>query len=78
MARFYFDFQDANGILRDDDGEDLPSAIIAQNVALETIGHTVKDLTYWHSGGRVVIDVRDGKGPVLRVSAVVETTSFKE
>jgi hypothetical protein len=25
-----------------------------------------------------VIHVRDGKGPVLRVSAVVETTSLKE
>jgi hypothetical protein len=76
MARFYFDFHDANGVLRDDDGEELPSAIIAQNVALETIGHTVKDLTYRHDGARVVIEVRDGDGPVLRVSAVVETTSL--
>ena len=78
MARFYFDFHDADGVLRDDAGEELPSAIIARNVALETIGQTVKDLTYRHSDGRVVIDVRDGKGPVLRVSAVVETTSLKE
>ena len=78
MARFYFDFHDANGILRDDDGEELPSAIIAENVALETIGHTIKDLTYRHDGARVVIEVRDGEGPVLRVSAVVETTVFKE
>ena len=51
MARFYFDFHDANGILRDDDGEELPSAIIARNVALETIGQTVKDLTYRHDEG---------------------------
>ena len=78
MARFYFDFHDANGVLRDDDGEELPSAIIAQNVALETIGQTVKDLTYRHDGAWVVIEVRDGDGPVLRVSAVVETTSLKE
>ena len=78
MARFYFDFHDANGILRDDDGEELPSAIIARKVALETIGQTVKDLTFRHDGARVVIEVRDGEGPVLRVSAVVETTSLKE
>ena len=78
MARFYFDFHDANGILRDDDGEDLPDAIIARNVALETIGETVKDLTYRHDGARVVIAVRDGEGPVLRVSALVETTFLKE
>ena len=78
MARFYFDFHDADGVLRDDAGEELASAIIARNVALETIGQTVKDLTYRHDGARVVIEVRDGDGPVLRVSAVVETTSLKE
>ena len=78
MARFYFDFHDANGVLRDDAGEELPSAIIARKVAIETVGQTVKDLTFRHVGGRVVIEVRDGDGPVLRVSAVVETTSLKE
>ena len=78
MARFYFDFHDANGVLRDDDGEELPSAVIARKVAIETIGHAVKDLTFRHADGRVVIEVRDGEGPVLRVSAVVETTSLKE
>ena len=55
-----------------------PDAIIARNVALETIGETVKELTYRHDGARVVIEVRDGDGPVLRVSAVVETTTLKE
>jgi Domain of unknown function (DUF6894) len=78
MARFYFDFHDANGVLRDDDGEELPNALIARNVALETIGETVSDLTYRHDVARVAIEVRDGDGPVLRVSAVVETTSLKE
>ena len=79
MARFYFDFHDANGILRDEDGEELASTIIARNVALETIGQTVKDLTYHrHDAARVVIEVREGERPILRVSAVVETTSLKE
>ena len=77
MARFYFDFHDANGIFRDDAGEELPSAIIARKEALEIVGQAVKDLTYRHSEGRVVIEVRDD-GPVLSVSAVVETTSPKE
>jgi hypothetical protein len=77
MARFYFDFHDADGVLRDDDG-DLPDAIMARNVALESVGETVRDLTYRHDGARVAIEVRDGDGPVLRVSAVVETTSLKE
>jgi hypothetical protein len=70
MARFYFDFHDADGV--------LPDAIMARNVALESVGETVRDLTYRHDGARVAIEVRDGDGPVLRVSAVVETTSLKE
>ena len=78
MTRFYFDFHDANGVLRDDAGEELPSAVIARTEAIETVGHAVKDLTFRHSDGRVVIEVRDGEGPVLRVSAIVETTSLKE
>ena len=78
MARFYFDFHDANGILRDDAGEELPSAIIARKEAIETVGQAVKDLTFRHSDGRVGSEVRDGDGPVLRFSAVVETTCLKE
>jgi hypothetical protein len=78
MAKFYFDFHDASGILRDEAGEELPSATIARNDALKTVGQAVKDLTYRHADGRVVIEVRDGDGPVLRVLAVVETTSLKE
>ena len=55
MARFYFDFYDAGGTLRDDAGEELPSATIAREEALKTIGQAVKDLTYRHSDGRVVL-----------------------
>ena len=78
MTRFYFDFRDASGILRDDAGEELPSATIARKEALRIVGQAVQDLTYRHSEGCVVIDVRDGEGPVLRVSAVFETTLLKE
>ena len=78
MPKFYFDFHDASGIFSDDSGEELPSAVIARKEAIETVGHAVKDLTCRHSDGRVVIEVRDGEGPVLRVSAIVETTSLKE
>ena len=52
MARFYFDFHDAGGVLRDDAGEELPSATIARKEALKTVGQAVKDLTYRHSDGR--------------------------
>jgi len=78
MARFYFEFHDSDGILRDDAGEELPSATIARKEALKSVGLAVKDLTYRDAEGRVVIEVRDGDGPVLGVLAVVETTSLKE
>ena len=78
MARFYFDFHDATGILRDEAGDELPSAITARKEAIETVGHALKDLTVRHSDGGVVIEVRDGDGPILSVSGVVETTSLRE
>ena len=46
MPKFYFDFHDANGIFRDNAGEELPSAIIARKEAIETIGHAVKELAF--------------------------------
>ena len=78
MARFYFDFHDATGILRDDAGEELTSATVTVKEALETVGQNVKDLEYRQSEGRIAVEVRDGEGPVLKVTAVVKTTSLKK
>ena len=77
MARFYFDFHDANGILRDEAGEELPSTIVAKKEALKAASHTLKDLAHRDLEGSVVIEVRDGDGPLLRVSAFVETAILK-
>ncbi|WP_063799771.1 DUF6894 family protein [Bradyrhizobium jicamae] len=76
MARFYFDFYDAAGIIRDNAGEELPSATVALKEALEMVGQAVKDLTSRQSEGRIAVEVRDGEGPVLKVSATIETTSL--
>ena len=57
MARFYFDFHDGSGILRDDAGEELPSATFAREEALRSVGQAVKDLTCRPSEGRVGIEV---------------------
>ena len=78
MPTFYFDFHDTNGVLRDEAGDELPSAIIARGEAIETVGHALKDLTFRYSDGRVMIEVRDGDGPILSVSGAVETTSLRE
>jgi hypothetical protein len=78
MPTFYFDFHDTNGVLRDEAGDELPSAIVARKEAIETVGHALKDLTFRHSDGRIMIEVRDCDGPILTVSGVVATTSFRE
>ena len=77
MGRFYFDFHDDAGIVRDDTGEEPPSTTAARKEALEVVGQAVKDLTHRHSDGRIVIEVRDSNGPILKVSAVIETTCSK-
>ena len=45
MARFFFDHHDANGIFKDDVGDELTTATIARMVALKTVGEVVRDLT---------------------------------
>ena len=45
MARFFFDHHDANGIFKDDVGDELTTAAIARMVALKTVGEVVRDLT---------------------------------
>ena len=62
MGRFYFDFHDDTGVIRDDTGEELLSVTAARKEALEVVGQAVKDLTHRHSDGRIVIEVRDGDG----------------
>ncbi len=77
MGRFHFDFLDDTGVIRDDAGEELPSATAARKEALEVVGQAVNDLTHRSLDGRIVIEVRDGNGPIFRVSAVIETTCSK-
>ena len=77
MTKLYFDYQDANGILKDDVGEELPDTAVARKEALVTAGQTLQDVANRDLEGRVVIEVRDLDGPVLRVSATVETAPLK-
>ena len=44
MARFFFDHHDANGIFKDDVGDELTTATIARMVALKTVGEVVSRL----------------------------------
>ena len=73
MGRFYFDFHDDTGIIRDEAGEELPGAAAARKEALELIGQAVKDLAHRHLDGRIVVEVRNGDGPIFKVSALIAT-----
>ena len=74
MGKFYFDFHDDTGVIRDDAGEDLPNATAARKEALELVSQAVKDLAHRHLDGRIVVEVRNGDGPIFKVSALIATT----
>ena len=78
MTRFYFDFQYADGVLRDDTGQELASVTVAHNEAMKMLGRLAKDFSHRSSGGSLSVEVRDVDGPIVRVSATLETTRLRE
>jgi hypothetical protein len=77
MAKFYFDYQDAHCVMKDNVGEELPDPGIARKEALVNAGQMLKDMASRDLEGSIVIEVRDDDGPVLRVSATVEVASLR-
>jgi hypothetical protein len=76
MARYHFDLEDCQGLTADDEGLELPTAQAAQEEAARTLAELARDtmrrpakrlLPY-----RMVLQVRDANGPVLRVSCTIE------
>jgi len=73
MPRFFFDFDGANGTTRDEDGEEMSDMEAARHEAMAALGEAGRDFTRQGADGRLVINVRDDRGPVLSVSATFET-----
>lgn len=60
-VRFYFDFHDASGILRDALARNCQA--LPSHGRKRSVGQAVKDLTYRGSEGRIVVEVHNGEGP---------------
>ena len=70
MTLYYFDFRDANGLTRDDEGYDLPDLAAAQwEAVLSLVEQSRKtSTTFPEFLNDLEIDVRDDTGPVMKVT----------
>lgn len=75
MARYYFDFRDAEGVARDEVGQDLDGINAVRRAAVTAAGEAVRDATLSGREGHIVIEVRDGNGRIMTVEASVATKS---
>jgi hypothetical protein len=78
MPTYYFDYHDNDGVFVDHHGEEMPDVEAARKEALRALGDAVQDLVRSGTNGRIVIEVRDGAGISLRVSATFETILIKK
>jgi hypothetical protein len=74
MPKYFFDLQDPQGAIVDDEGVELPSVDAARSEARQTIGEAARSLMAKGVDGRIVVEVRGPAGPVLTVTATFETT----
>lgn len=72
MPTYYFDYREPDGLFADQVGYDLPDMEAARRLALSALGEATRDLTAEGRVGRLMLEVRDGVGPVLTLSASIE------
>jgi uncharacterized protein DUF6894 len=72
MPRYYFDYHEPNGAIHDHVGQHLPGPDAARKLALTALGEAIHDFAAAGYTGRIVLEVRDEREPVLTVSAVVD------
>jgi hypothetical protein len=73
MPRYYFDFHDAQGITKDETGEELSGEESARNTALVTLGEIARDVTLYGYEGQIAIEVRDSESePIFVALAKIE------
>jgi len=75
MARYFFDFRDAEGFARDEVGQDLDAIDAVRRAAVTAAGEAMRDATLFGREGHIAIEVRDGNGPIMTVEATVAVKS---
>lgn len=69
MHRYFFDLQDSDGVVADEEGVELPSLDVVQEEAAHALADMARDEVPLAGNGparHMTIEVRDGDGPVLR------------
>ncbi len=76
MMRYYFDLLDGDVIAVDEEGMEFPDLAAAQAEAARSLANMVRDaaLDLAQDGVSLAVEVRDGNGPVLRVTHVGENS----
>lgn len=77
MARFFFDYRDTNGVVRDEVGEELPSVAVAREQALVALGDAARDFTRQGREDRLTIEIRDGEQVIAGATVTVATSWWK-
>ncbi|WP_426441814.1 DUF6894 family protein [Bradyrhizobium genosp. P] len=77
MTRYFFDYRDANGVIKDEIGEDLPSVDAAREMALAALGDVARDMTRQGHEDRLMIVVRDGEHAVAAATVTMSTNRLE-
>jgi hypothetical protein len=79
MAHYFFDFKSAYAHSRDPEGMELPDAEAAHEVALDALVDAARDAIIEGAvDQRLVVEVRNGIGPVLEIAAVFDSRIFRK
>ena len=73
MRRYYFDFRDGGHLQTDDDGRDFASFEGARQEATMSLAEMALDAMGRRGADhRISLEVRDDRGPVLKVNCIFE------
>jgi len=78
MAHYFFDFKSVNAESRDTEGMELPDVEAAHDMALGALVDAARDAVVEGSvDQRFAVEVRNGIGPVLEVTAIFNSKIFR-
>jgi hypothetical protein len=79
MVTYYFDFRTGDVLSQDEEGADLPDVEAAHRVALQAIADAIQDVALQDLlNGHFQVEVRDELGPVLEISAVLNSKILRK
>jgi hypothetical protein len=79
MALYFFDFRSGHAFSEDEEGRDLPDMAAAHKEAAVALGDAFGEMILEGAAGQTIaVEVRDGLGPVLELTAVVESRILRK